>query len=98
MGKFGGGNPGCGRKTALEENTMYKALNYGWEHLIKRFEDPKTTDKEKTDIALRICPKTVPQTVAADVTSGGETITPLLVKFIDGNSNNQNTGGVSQTV
>ncbi len=72
-----------------------KSLKEYWR---QRFAD--MTENEKEEFAKKVNPELLWQMAEGrpkqdtDVTSGGESITPLLVRFLDDKSDNGNTRGV----
>lgn len=60
MAKFGGKQLGAGRPSGIDESKRNRALNLSWDILVKRLENPRVKEEEKIEIALRLCPKTIP--------------------------------------
>lgn len=62
------------------------------------------TDEEKEAFSKKVAPDLLWKMAEGnpenktDLTSGGETLQPILVKFIDGNENNNNTPGIQKII
>jgi len=88
------GNENSGRRKIYEEWNKVSAINKLWEKVNRKVMANEELTEFEEKLVASILPKTIK--TETDITTGGEAL-PVLVKFLDGNSNN-NTTGVSTPI
>ena len=85
------GNKGGGRKGYAYEKAMQYLIDQSFYILVDNLKkDKKNIDeKAKVDKALEVVKKVLGKDI--DITSGGKTIPPILVKFINGDNKDEKT-------
>ena len=89
------GNENSGRRKIYEEWNKVSAINKLWAKVLRKVEAGDELSEYEEKLVLSLLPKTIK--TETDITSNGEGLQPVLVKFLNGNDNN-NTPGVSTPV
>jgi hypothetical protein len=75
--------PGAGRKSNFDEKVRNNVIEKCWAILHEQLNDPEISAAIKRDIALRVCPKTIPTELTGGI---GVAVTAMgtIEKIVDG--------------